>query len=81
MVVCFRHFLQWIYRVLANEVGNQLSLMYNNIVLSYCITVVEYCYWVVVFAELSLVYRLWALLMYCYKHCGLADHSVVENVN
>ena len=24
---------------------------------------------------------LWAVLMKCYKQCGLADHSVVENVN
>ena len=57
--------------------------MYNY-VLSYCSTVVVHGAWslVVVFAALQSNTNIqWAVLMYCHKQCGLADHSVMENVN
>ena len=52
--------------------------MYNH-VLSYCSTVIVHGAWslVAVFATLHI---LWAVLMY-YKQCGLADDSVMENIN
>ena len=51
----------------------------HNYVLCYCSTVIVHRAWsLIVYAALCI---LWAVLMHCYKQCGLAGHIVVEIIN